>query len=280
MHALPEIATADPMAPHPMRVLDRWDETYDTFTMVLDAPGGFAFEPGQFNMLSPFGIGESAISISGDPADGGRLIHTVRRVGKVTEALARLRPGDWVGVRGPFGAGWPVQRCEGVDMVFVAGGLGLPPMRPAIYQVFAHRECFRRVKIIYGARTPDDMVFVKELSEWRGRFDCDVLLTVDAADQKWHGSVGVVTRLIPRADFDESNAVAMVCGPEVMMRFSAAELVKRGIPKERIHVSMERSMKCGIGFCGHCQFGPYFVCKEGPVFRYDQVEQLLQIREV
>ena len=280
MQALPETITADPMAPRPMRVLDRWDETYDTFTMVLDAPGGFAFEPGQFNMLSPFGIGESAISISGDPDDGERLFHTVRRVGKVTDALARLRPGDWVGVRGPFGAGWPVQRCEGVDMVFLAGGLGLPPMRPAIYQVLKHRECFRRVKIIYGARTPADMVFVKQLSEWRGRFDCDVLLTVDGADQSWHGSVGVVTRLIPRADFDEANAVAMVCGPEVMMRFSAAELVKRGIPKERIHVSMERSMKCGVGFCGHCQFGPYFVCKDGPVFRYDQVEQLLQVREV
>jgi NAD(P)H-flavin reductase len=280
MHALPETITADPMAPHPMRVLDRWDETYDTFTMVLDAPGGFAFEPGQFNMLSPFGIGESAISISGDPEDGTHLVHTVRRVGKVTEALARLRPGDWVGVRGPFGTGWPVQRCEQRDMVFLAGGLGLPPMRPAIYQVLKHRECFRRVKLIYGARTPADMVHVKELSEWRSRFDIDVLLTVDAADQKWHGSVGVVTRLIPRADFDEANATAFVCGPEIMMRFGAAELVKRGIPKERIFVSMERSMKCGIGYCGHCQFGPYFVCKEGPVFRYDQIEQLMQVREV
>jgi NAD(P)H-flavin reductase len=136
------------------------------------------------------------------------------------------------------------------------------------------------VKIIYGARTPADMVHVKELSEWRSRFDCDVLLTVDAAAPGWHGSVGVVTRLIPRADFDETNATAFVCGPEIMMRFGAAELVKRGMAKERIFVSMERSMKCGIGFCGHCQFGPYFVCKEGPVFRYDQVETLLQVREV
>jgi NAD(P)H-flavin reductase len=280
MQTLPETIAADPMAPRPMRVLERWDETYDTFTMVLDAPGGFAFEPGQFNMLSPFGIGESAISISGDPSDGARLVHTVRRVGKVTEALSRLRPGDWVGVRGPFGTGWPVQRCEKRDMVFLAGGLGLPPMRPAIYQVLQHRECFRRVKIIYGARTPADMVHVKEISEWRSRFDCDVLLTVDNADPKWHGSVGVVTRLIPRADFDETNAVAFVCGPEIMMRFGAAELVKRGVAKERIFVSMERSMKCGVGFCGHCQFGPYFVCKEGPVFRYDQVEALLQVREV
>jgi NAD(P)H-flavin reductase len=280
MHALPETITADPMAPRPKRVVDRWDETYDTFTMVLDAPGGFAFEPGQFNMLSPFGLGESAISISGDPEDGSRLVHTVRRVGKVTEALYRLRPGDWVGVRGPFGAGWPVQRCEKRDLVFLAGGLGLPPMRPAIYQALHNRDCFRRVKIIYGARTPADMVHVKELSEWRSRFDCDVLLTVDAAAPGWHGSVGVVTRLIPRADFDETNATAFVCGPEIMMRFGAAELVKRGMAKERIFVSMERSMKCGIGFCGHCQFGPYFVCKEGPVFRYDQVETLLQVREV
>lgn len=280
MHALPETITADPMAPRPMRVLELWDETYDTFTMVLDAPGGFPFQPGQFNMLSPLGIGESAISISGDPDTPGRLVHTVRRVGKVTQALYRLKPGDWVGVRGPFGVGWPVQRCESADVVFMAGGLGLPPMRPAIYQVLANRECFRRVKLIYGARTPADLVHLKELSEWRSRFDLDVLLTVDTADQTWRGSVGVVTRLVPRADFDETKAIALVCGPEVMMRFGAAELVKRGVAPDRIYVSMERSMKCGVGFCGHCQFGPYFVCKDGPVFRWDQVERLLQIREV
>lgn len=280
MQPVSDTTTLDPMAPRPMRVLERWDETYDTFTLVLDGSGGFPFEPGQFNMLSPLGIGESAISISGSVDDQERLVHTVRRVGKVTEALYRLRPGDWVGVRGPFGVGWPVQRCEDADVVFVAGGLGLPPLRPAILNVLAHRECFRRVKLIYGARTPADLVFVEQLSEWRGRFDLDVLLTVDTADSKWRGSVGVVTRLIPRADFDETNAVGMVCGPEVMMRFTALELVKRGMAPDRIYVSMERSMKCGIGFCGHCQFERYFVCKDGPVFRWDQVERLMQIREV
>jgi NAD(P)H-flavin reductase len=198
----------------------------------------------------------------------------------VTAALDRLRPGDTVGVRGPFGRPWPLDEAEGGDLVLVAGGIGLAPLRPAITWAISHRDSYRRVVVLIGARTPGDIVFVDQVQEWRGQFDLEVEVTVDSADQSWRGPVGVVTQMIPGAGFEPADTVAMVCGPEIMMRFTAGELVKRGMTTDRIHVSVERNMKCGIGFCGHCQFGPYFVCRDGPVFRYDQVEHLLTVKEM
>jgi NAD(P)H-flavin reductase len=280
METAADLSLIDPMAPVPFMVLQRREETHDTFTLSLEPPEPFQFRPGQFNMLYPFGIGESAISISGDPAAPRRLVHTIRRVGNVTAALDRLRPGDVVGVRGPFGNPWPLDDARGGDLVFVAGGIGLAPLRPAIAWAVSHRDDYRRVVVLIGARTPADIVFLEQVQEWRGQFDLEVGVTVDAADQAWRGSVGVVTTLIPGADFEPAEALAMICGPEIMMRFTAAELVKRGVTADRIHVSVERNMKCGIGFCGHCQFGPYFVCRDGPVFRYDRVERLLTVKEV
>lgn len=267
------------MAPGFFGVADIWDETDDTFTLTLhgwERP----FGPGQFNMLSVFGIGEVPISISGDPAVASPLVHTVRGVGAVTKALRNARPGDLVGVRGPFGTGWPVDEAVGRDVVFVAGGIGLAPLRPAIYHVLRYREQFDRVVVMYGVRSPRDIIYGDLLTEWRGRFDLDVLVTVDTADRRWRGSVGVVTKLIGRAPFDPHRAVAFVCGPEVMMKYTALALHDRGVTTDRTYVSMERNMKCGLGLCGHCQYGPSFVCREGPVYRFDRVAPIFDVREV
>jgi NAD(P)H-flavin reductase len=274
---------SDPMAPSPFRVQRVKKETYDTFTLELDpanGAAGFSFAPGQFNMVYVSGVGEVPISISGDPAKPKILIHTVRSVGTVTQKICQPRPGRVLGVRGPFGSSWPVKEAVGSDVVIVCGGIGLAPLRPAIYHLMANREKYGRVALLYGARTPEDLLYKDELPKWRGQFDLQVEVTVDAATGGWRGNVGVVTTLIPPARFDPENTVAMVCGPEVMMRFTLLELEKRGVPSENTFVSMERNMKCAVGFCGHCQFGPTFICKDGPVFRYDQIQPFFVTREI
>ncbi len=271
----------EPMTPRPFRVRSNHDELEDTYTLELEPPGGsFPFTPGQFTMLYAFGVGEVPISISGHPGRPEALVQTIRGVGAVTRALRNVAPGDIVGVRGPFGTSWPVDAAEGRDVVIAAGGIGLAPLRPAIYQVLADRDRFDRVVILYGARNPSELLFADELQDWRGRLDADVLVTVDNAGRDWHGSVGVVTKLIRRAPFDPHNAWAFVCGPEIMMRFTAQELVTRGVAPETITLSMERNMKCAIGFCGHCQYGPKFVCRDGPVFGYPELEPYLLVKEV
>ena len=278
----PPPAGADPMTPALYRV-QRWRrELADTFTVELTPQEGkapFRFSPGQFNMLYQFGAGEVPISISGDPAKPDVLVHTVRAVGAITQAMSRLRRGATLGVRGPFGVGWPVEEARGADVVIVAGGLGLAPLRPAIYRVLADRAAYGNVRIVYGARTPADILFLRELHEWRGRFDLTVEVTVDRAAGGWGGRVGVVTKLLS-GGFDPLHTVALVCGPEIMMRYAAIALNERGVDDEQIYLSMERNMKCAIGFCGHCQFGPGFVCKDGPVYRLDHIQPLLAIREL
>lgn len=273
----------DPMVPAPHRVQRARRETHDTFTLELAPVDGRAvtsYDPGQFNMLYVFGAGEVPISISGDPARTQALAHTVRAVGAVTGAMRRLKRGDVLGVRGPFGSRWPVAEAAGHDVVVVAGGVGLAPLRPAIYHILAHRESYGRVVLLYGARAPRDLLYRRELEQWRSRFDLEVEVTVDAAAPDWRGHVGVVTALIPRARFDALDTVAMLCGPEVMMRFTVMELEKRRVAAENIFISMERNMKCAVGFCGHCQFGPAFICKDGPVFRHDRMGQWLGKREI
>ena len=271
------------MVPAPYAVQRFRRDTGDTFTLELRPASGSApavFEPGQFNMVGVFGVGEVPLSISGDPSAPDPLRHTTRAVGTVTRAMERLRPGQVVGVRGPYGRGWPVRELAGQDVVVVAGGIGLAPLRPAILEVLARRSSYGRLVVLYGTRTPKDILFRRDLRRWGGSFDADVHVTVDRDDRGWHGEVGVVTRLIRRAPFDRLNSAALVCGPEIMMRLTAQELVKRGIEPGRIWLSMERNMKCGIGLCGHCQYGPHFVCKDGPVFRYDEIEGLLAQREI
>ncbi len=262
------------------RVLRVRRETHDTWTLTLDTGGPFAFAPGQFNMLYVPGVGEVPISISGDPTSPGPLVHTLRAVGAVTRALCSLKPGDLVGVRGPFGTPWPVDRAEGLDVVIVAGGIGLAPLRPALYYLLHQREWYGKIVLLYGARSPRDLLYRRELERWRGRFDLVVEVTVDHADPSWRGHVGVVTRLIPEVSFDPWNTLALVCGPEIMMRFTAQALLDRKVPPENLYLSLERNMQCGVGLCGHCQLGPFFVCKDGPVFAYPRVAPFLGKREV
>ncbi len=273
----------DPMLPRTFEVRRKGRETHDTFTLELAALDGdpeFGFIPGQFNMLYAFGVGEAAISISGDPARKGSLIHTIRAVGNVTRKLERLKKGDLIGVRGPYGTPWPVEEAEGNDVVLVAGGIGLAPLRPVLYRLLAERDRYGRIILLYGTRTPSDILYRKELEVWRARFDLDVLVTVDSAMEDWRGNVGVVTTLIERARLDPFSSVAMICGPEIMMKFTLIELRKFGLEDEYLYISMERNMKCAIGFCGHCQYGPSFVCKDGPVYRWDAIKHLFGKREL
>lgn len=280
---VPAAMTAhDPMRPRPFRI-ERWQrDLSDTFTVDLEPLEGppLTFLPGQFNMLYIHGAGEVPISISGDPAHPERLVHTTRAVGQVTNAMKTLRVGDVIGVRGPFGTPWPVEAADGHDVVIVAGGIGLAPLRPLIHAVLARRAKVGTVVLLYGARTPEDILYRKQVAGWRGRFDMTVHVTVDRATGRWSGPVGMVTKLIARGGFDARDTVAYVCGPEIMMRYAAQALIDKGVAPERLYLSMERNMKCAIGFCGHCQWGPDFVCKDGPVFRHDRVARRLAQSEV
>jgi len=270
----------DSLLPMPVPVTRVRRETADVATIELTPASAFAFVPGQFNMLYMFGLGEVAISLSGDPAGDHRIVHTVRAVGAVSQAITRLRRNDVIGMRGPYGSCWPVAESEGSDIVIVAGGLGLAPLRPVIYRVLAHRERYGRVAVLYGARGPAEILYRRELEAWRRRLDVDITVTVDHAAADWRGNVGVVPALIPRTPIDPDHVIAMVCGPEIMMRFAIDALQQRGLALDRIFVSMERNMKCAIGLCGHCQFGPTFVCRDGPVFRFDRIAPFFNIREI
>jgi NAD(P)H-flavin reductase len=229
-------------------------------------------------MLYSFGTGEVPISISADLTAPGPLVHTIRSMGSVTASLNSLEDGAYVGVRGPFGTSWPIEAAEGRDIVVMAGGIGLAPLRPVIYHVLANRERYGRLCVLYGGRSPSELLYIDELEQWRGRFDVDLDVAVDSAGPDWRGRVGVVTTLVSRADFDRDNATAFLCGPEVMMRFGAIALQGAGLPASSIQVSMERSMKCAVGHCGHCQLRELFICKDGPVFRLDVIEPLMSVR--
>ena len=269
----------EPMMPRLARVVRRRRELPGTVTLEIEDPEADGFAPGQFNMLYAFGVGEVPISFSGDPA-AGACLHTLRNVGAVTGMLAGLEVGATLGVRGPFGAGWPMDEALGKDVVVIVGGLGLAPVRPVLYRLLAERERYGQVVLLYGTRSPEDILFGHEIEAWRRRLDIDILVTVDHATGNWHGHVGVVPALISRADFDPLHAIAFVCGPEVMMRFSAAALLTAGLPDTAIYLSMERNMKCAIGQCGHCQFGTVLVCRDGPVFRYDRLRTMLATKEI
>ena len=277
---VPGIGGADPMLPRFERVSRVRRELADVWTIEIDTPAGFPFAAGQFNMLYVHGVGEAAISISGDPAEPDRLVHTIRAVGKVSQALTRLEPGNRVGVRGPFGRGWRVDTAAGADVVVVAGGLGLAPLRPAIYNILGERKRYGRFFLLNGARSPADLLYRRQLETWRRRLDLEIAVTVDHAGGDWRGNVGVVTTLIGRAGFDPRQTVALVCGPEIMMRYAAAAFAKAGLADAAIHVSMERNMKCAIGHCGHCQFATSLVCRDGPVYSYDRIRTLLGIPEI
>ncbi|APR95825.1 hypothetical protein PATSB16_24850 [Pandoraea thiooxydans] len=273
---------ANAFTPSVYRVARRRRELAGVVTLELAPLSGAppAFAPGQFNMLYAFGVGEVAVSMSGAASDTDTFVHTVREVGAVSRALGQLRPGATLGVRGPFGTAWPVAAAAGTDVLIVAGGLGLAPLRPAIRAILAERARYGRVTILFGCRNPGEMLYRSELAQWRRRFDVDVEVTVDHAEPGWRGHVGVVPALIAQAEFDPRETTALVCGPEIMMRFVLSALRERGVADEHIYLSMERNMKCAIGLCGHCQFGPAFICKDGPVMRYDAIAGIFTVREV
>jgi NAD(P)H-flavin reductase len=266
----------DPMTPALVKVASVHRETKDTFTVTTTAADGEVlprFEPGQFSMLYSYGVGEAPISISGDPHEPDRLVYTIRSVGAVSQALVSHRSGDAIGMRGPFGTSWPVEMAKGRDVLLVAGGIGLAPLRPAIYHILRKRTSYGRLIILYGARNPKELLFGKELRTWATFPDTQILTTVDYGAPSWRGNVGVVTKLFRQVKIDPEQTLAMMCGPEIMMRFAVRELQDRKIADQRIFLSMERNMKCAAGFCGHCQMGPYFVCKDGPVFSYSEMRR-------
>ena len=268
------------MLPSSYVVTDKRQELGDTWTLELRPANGEGvgeFHPGQFSMLYAFGAGEVPISVSS--SDGASLVHTVRAVGAATQAICSCEPGDQLGVRGPFGSTWPLEEAEGGDVVVITGGIGLAPLRSAIEHLIAKRDSYRTVALLYGARSPDEMLFFDQLQDWR-EAGIDVKYTVDIAAGEWDGRVGLVTNLIPITGFEGARTTAMTCGPEVMMRFVAAALEDRGVPAENIHVSLERNMKCAVGQCGHCQLAHRFVCKDGPVFPLGRIRTLLGVREL
>lgn len=280
-----EMATRVALAPAPMvpvpATVNRIHRDYaGVFTLELEPPGGkFPFLPGQFNMLYAFGVGEAAISISGDPEKPETLVHTIRSVGAVTRALTRVKAGDQIGLRGPFGAAWPVEQAHGQDVLVVAGGLGLAPVRPAIEYLSHHADRFGRTSLLYGTRDPSTILYEQQLGRLSYTGNMDVFVTVDRADRDWTGNVGLVTALVERAQFDPDNTTAFVCGPEVMMRFAAQELEDAGVPQHKIFLSLERNMKCAVKQCGRCQFGPVFICQDGPVFSLDVIKPYISLRE-
>lgn len=276
-------AQLDVMVPWPGTVEEVTKETPDTFTLTVShgKDGGLnAFKPGQFSMLWVFGVGELPISISGDPTDRERLVYTVRSVGKATHALVSQKPGTDIGIRGPFGTGWPMEAARGRDVIIVAGGIGLAPLRPAIYEVLHNRDRYGRLVLLYGARSPRELLYRKELAAWAREPDTQVLVTVDYGGLGWHGHVGVVTTLFKYARLQPAKSVAMICGPEIMMRFVTRQLEEHGVTAANTYLSMERNMKCAAGFCGHCQYGPHFICKDGPVFPYTRMRPLLEKYEL
>jgi len=247
-------------------------ETYDTliYTLVLKDGGEFSFKPGQFSMVGLPGMGEAPISISSEPSRRESFDHTIRAVGNVTRALANLEEGDEVMIRGPYGTGWPMEEAKGKDILIVAGGIGLAPLRPFIFHIFENRADFGYLEILYGARTPDDMLYTQEFPQWRKQERVKLLLTVDRVPEgeAWEYGLGVVTELFDFVEISPASGIALTCGPEIMMRFVARGLLQRGFSPGRVYLSMERRMKCGIAHCGHCQIGPKYVCQDGPVFTY------------
>jgi NAD(P)H-flavin reductase len=240
----------------------------------------FRFQPGQFNMVYAFGAGEIPISIVSDPTDPELLDHTIRIVGKVTDALANMKKGDVVGLRGPYGSWWPLEQSRGKDIIIVTGGLGCAPAVSVINYIIKRRDSYGSLKILHGIKTPKDLLYRERFRAWRKYPNTEVYLTVDQPDRQWKYNVGVVTNLFNEVQINYQNSVVMMCGPEIMMRYAVRSLLTQGMSADRVYLSLERNMKCAVGFCGHCQFGPMFMCKEGPVFCYHRIQEWFDKKEI
>lgn len=271
----------NPYMPEQAMILGVKRQTHDTKTYTFafvdeEKQREFTFQPGEFNMITLLGVGEAPFSICSSPSVSDSFEHTIRSVGNVTSALARLKEGDIVGIRGPYGKGWPMEEAEGKDVLIVAGGVGFPPVRPVITYIADHRAEYGSLEVLYGARTPGDCLFTDEYDGWKKTGNTRLLLTVDRVPggQVWEHNVGVVTALFDQMETSPENVIVLTCGPEIMMRFVVKELIARGFRKDQLYVSLERRMKCGLGKCGHCQIGPVYVCRDGPVFAYADIEHL------
>ncbi|BBF65938.1 Ni/Fe hydrogenase subunit gamma [Acidithiobacillus sp. 'AMD consortium'] len=269
----------DPYLPHEVEILERIQESPTIFTLRLaftdpEMQASYRFQPGQFNMVYLYGVGEVPISIVSDPEDGHLIDHTIRAVGLVTQGLTRLGKGARLGLRGPYGRGWPLKPAEGRDIVLLTGGLGCAPVVSVIHYILRRRERFGRLTILQGVKHTDDLIWRDQYEAWSRLPDVQVGLAADVGSPGWFGQVGPVTVLFDRAQFDP-GALVMMCGPEPMMRAAVQELLRRGVAGEDLWLSMERSMHCAVGHCGHCQMGRNFVCRDGPVFPYPEIQALL-----
>ncbi len=270
----------NPYQIHPATIVERAQEARDIFTYRLRLVDqavrrAFQFAGGQFNMVYAFGVGEVAISIVSDPEDPELLDHTIRIVGRTTQAIGRLGPGDVLGIRGPYGRGWPLDKARGKDVVIITGGLGCAPVVGAIEYIFRRRDQYGAVKILHGVKAPHDLLYRERFDAWRRQPDTEVFLSSDQPAKSWQYHIGVVTELFEQVRITPGRTVVLMCGPEIMMRVGIPILVHRGISESSVYVSLERHMECGIGLCGHCQMGPYFLCKDGPVMRYDTIAHWL-----
>lgn len=276
-------ASTNPYLPHEVKIIDIVDETHDTKTFHLtfadpEQQEDFFFNPGQFNMVTVFGIGEAPISISSHHNIHDSFEHTVRKVGNVTKAMFRLKTGDYLRLRGPYGTGWPVEQAKGKDVLIVAGGIGLAPLRPVIYSLINNRKDYGKIEILYGARTPLDALFTKQWEQWNAKKDVIFRPTVDGVPDgiEWEHGVGLVTTLFDSMNSQPKNTLVMTCGPEIMMKFVVQGLLQKGFDSQDIFLSLERRMNCGISKCGFCQIGPKFVCQDGPVFSYYELQNLTE----
>jgi len=270
-----EAVTKSIYLPEPATILnvEQMTQTENLFELKLNNGRELGHKPGQFIELSIMGIGEAPISVSSSPTKEGSFELVVRKVGRVTGALHSLTAGSEVGIRGPFGTNFPAYDLEGKDILFVGGGIGLVPLRSFINYVLDNRKNYGRVIILFGARNPAERLFPAELAEWAKREDVEFFETVDRADESWTGNVGVITTLFPKVEIDPLSTVCAIVGPPVMYKFVVIELRERKIPYENIYLSLERRMKCGVGKCGHCQIQDLYVCKDGPVFRFSDIQE-------
>lgn len=283
MHPADPVAAVDPLVPQPVRIEDIREDTHDTFSLSLDLSSlaqPFSFRPGQFCMLYVFGQGEIPVSISAGSEDAGCIVFTIRAVGHVTRRMRQLQPGAMLGLRGPFGTGWPVEAARGKDILIVAGGIGLAPLRQFMLDLLRQRGDYGCINLFYGTRSPADILYSAELSCWSQSERTCVGITVDHGDCNWNGGVGVVTTLLERGRFEPANSLAVICGPEIMMRFCHRKLGDLGLSDDSIFLSMERNMQCATGFCGHCQYGADFICRDGPVFPASRIRHRLGVREL
>jgi NAD(P)H-flavin reductase len=240
----------------------------------------FGFSPGQFNMVYVFGVGEVPISISSDPAEAEVLDHTIRIVGTVTRAIGELKKGDIVGLRGPYGSHWPLEQAKGKDVVVVTGGLGCAPVVGAINYIIKRRKFYGTLKILHGIKTPRDLIYREKFLAWEKIPNTKVYLSSDQADEKWRYHIGFVTNLLDKAEIDPENCTVMMCGPDIMMRLAIKQFLEKQVSPDKIYLSLEKNMKCALGFCGHCQYGPHFICKDGPILRYDLVQHIFNLKEI